>query len=105
LSDKHFYARYDLGRLLVKTRRYEEAIPILQQGVAIKSNNPGVHYQLFVAFSRLKRKTEADSELALFKQLEEERKTRRRDDDDVQNVGNDNAPADAPAPDHAPQIP
>lgn len=80
----------------MKTRRYEEAIPILQRAAQLKPNNAGVHYQLFMAYSRLKRKTEADRELSLFKQFEEERKKRRRDDDDAQNVGNESQPADAP---------
>jgi Flp pilus assembly protein TadD len=96
LADKHFYAHYDLGRLLVKTRRYEEAIPVLERGAALKPSNPGVHYQLFMAFSRLKRKEDADRELALFKRLEEERKKRPRDEDDVQNVEAGSVPAPGP---------
>jgi predicted Zn-dependent protease len=104
LSNKHFYANYDLGRLLVKTRRYEEAIPILERGVAIKASNPAVHYQLFMAFSRLKRKAEADRELALFKQLGEEQKHRRRDEDEIQNVEANSSPS-TPAQNSSPEIP
>jgi tetratricopeptide (TPR) repeat protein len=79
LGDKHFYAHYDLGRLLVKTRRFEEAIPILQRGAALKADNPDVHYQLFMALTRVKRKDEADREMALFKKLDEERKRREKE--------------------------
>ena len=31
--------------------------------------NPDVHYELFLAYSRLKQKNEADRELAFFKEL------------------------------------
>lgn len=78
--ERHFVAHYDLGRLLVKLRRYDEAIPILERGANLNSRYPGIHYQLFLALSRLKRKAEADRELSLFKQLEEQNKSRRRGD-------------------------
>jgi len=75
---------------LIRTQRYEAALPILKHAAALKPSNPGVHYQIFMALSRLKRKDEADRELAVFKQLDEARKSRPRsevdlDDDDVQN--------------------
>jgi tetratricopeptide (TPR) repeat protein len=79
-QDKHFVAHYDLGRLLVKQRRYDEAIPILERGAMLNARYPGIHYQLFLALSRLKRKEEADRELVIFKQLEEASKNRRRGD-------------------------
>jgi tetratricopeptide (TPR) repeat protein len=72
LNPKHFNSLNDLGRLLVKNRRFEEAIPILQRAAAL-STNPDVHYQLFLAYTRLKRKTEAMSELEVFKQLSEKK--------------------------------
>jgi Flp pilus assembly protein TadD, contains TPR repeats len=78
LGDKHFYAHYDLGRLLVKTSRYGEAIPLLERARLLKPNNPDVHYQLFLAFVRLKRKDDADREMALFKKLDEQRKLREK---------------------------
>jgi hypothetical protein len=40
----------------------------------MSNDDPGVHYQLFITYSRLKRKDEADRELARFKTLEEARK-------------------------------
>jgi tetratricopeptide (TPR) repeat protein len=64
-SSNNFNAHNDLGRLLVKQQRFSEAVPLLQRARQISPNNPDVHYQLFLAFSRLKRKTEADQELAL----------------------------------------
>jgi hypothetical protein len=55
-------------------KRYEEAVPLLESAARMSNNDPGIHYQLFTAYSRLKRKTDAERELALFKQLEETRK-------------------------------
>jgi tetratricopeptide (TPR) repeat protein len=57
--------------LLVKLRRYDEAVPLLLRGVELNAKDPGVHYQLFLAYSRLKKKDEADKELAEFKRLDE----------------------------------
>jgi Flp pilus assembly protein TadD len=60
--------------LLVRLKRYEEALPVLERGIVLGKNDPGIHYQLFIAYSRLKRKDDADRELARFKILEEARK-------------------------------
>jgi tetratricopeptide (TPR) repeat protein len=79
LDARHFYAHYDLGRLLVRMKRYEEAIAVLQGAARLREHDPGSHYQLFISYSRLKRKDEADRELVLFKQYDEERKTGRKD--------------------------
>jgi tetratricopeptide (TPR) repeat protein len=71
LDPKSFPSYHDLGRLLVKLRRYEEALPLLTRGAELNAKDPGVHYQLFLAYSRLKKKEEADRELAEFKRLDE----------------------------------
>jgi Flp pilus assembly protein TadD len=71
LDASGFPAYHDLGRLLVKLKRYDEAVPILCRGAELNKKDPGVHYQLFLAYSRLRRKAEADEELATFKQLDE----------------------------------
>jgi tetratricopeptide (TPR) repeat protein len=76
LNDKHFNAYHDLGRLLVRSRRYEESVPILQHAETLNTSDPDVHYQLFFALSRLKRKTEADREFATYKRLSEAQKTK-----------------------------
>lgn len=55
---------------MVKLRKYEDAVPILWRGAEINKKDPGVHYQLFLAFFRLKKKAEADQELAAFKELD-----------------------------------
>ena len=70
LDPNGFPAHHDLGRLLVKLKKYEEAVPVLRRGAELNKKDPGVHYQLFLAYSRLRRKAEADDELARFKQLD-----------------------------------
>jgi tetratricopeptide (TPR) repeat protein len=71
LDPKGFPSYHDLGRLLVKLRRYDEAVPLLLRGIELNAKDPGIHYQLFLAYSRLKKKDEADKELAEFKRLDE----------------------------------
>jgi tetratricopeptide (TPR) repeat protein len=77
LDARHFYANYDLGRLLVRGRRYDEALAVLTGAARIRSGDAGVHYQLFIVYTRTNKKTDADRELQLFKRLDEERKARR----------------------------
>jgi tetratricopeptide (TPR) repeat protein len=73
LSERHFPAHYDLGRLFVRAKRYDEAVIILRRAERLDETDPGVHYQLFTAYSRLKRKAEAEKELEIFRKLDEER--------------------------------
>jgi tetratricopeptide (TPR) repeat protein len=82
LDPRHFYANYDLGRLLVRTRRYDEAIGVLAVAARIRPRDPGVHYQLFIVYTRLKRKDDADHELAIFKRYDAESKARRAQGDE-----------------------
>jgi len=49
-------------------------LTILKRGAELSPEDPGVHYQLFLIYSRVKQKADADSELALFKKLDEARK-------------------------------
>jgi hypothetical protein len=60
--------------MLVRLKRYEQAVPILERAATLTATDPGIHYQLFTAYSRLKRKVDAERELAVFKRLEEARK-------------------------------
>ena len=71
LNQKHFNATYDLGRLLVKTNRHAEALPLLQRAAGVNPNSVEVHYQIFLALSRLKKKADAERELEIYKQLRE----------------------------------
>jgi hypothetical protein len=45
----------------------------------IRPRDPGIHYQLFIAYTRLRRTDEADRELKLFKQYDAEGKAKRGD--------------------------
>ena len=67
---------------------------ILGHAAALKPKDPSVHYQKFIALSRLKRKAEADRELAVFKQLDEARQNQPRqvDDSELENVDPSSAP-------------
>jgi Flp pilus assembly protein TadD len=56
---------------VVKLKRYDEAVPLLQRGIELNDKDPGIRYQLFLAYSRLRRKEEAEKELAEFKRLDE----------------------------------
>jgi len=91
LDANHFPANYDLGRLLVRRKLYDEALPILERAAKLAKTDPGIHYQLFITYSRLKRTTDAERELATFKQLEEARKKG--------DTMEDTAAADQSAPD------
>ncbi|HEX8293456.1 MAG TPA: hypothetical protein VF570_16970, partial [Pyrinomonadaceae bacterium] len=49
-------------------------LPLLEGGARVSGEDPGVHYQLFLAYSRLGRKADAERALETFKRLEEARK-------------------------------
>lgn len=72
LDAKNFSAHYDLGRLLIKQKKLDEAVTVLTRGAALNKTDPGLRYQLFIAYSRLKQKAKADQMLAEFKRLEKE---------------------------------
>jgi len=89
LNAKLYPPHYDLGRLLVRLKRYEEGVQVLQGSAVMNANDPGVHYQLFIAFSRLKRKEDAQRELTTFQKLESVRKTRQRSEDAKESQSSD----------------
>jgi len=72
LDANNFAAHHDLGRLLIKLKKYDESVAILEHGVTINDKDAGIHYQLFLAYSRLGRKADADREFATFKKYEAE---------------------------------
>jgi hypothetical protein len=63
--------------VLVHAKRYDEAIPVLLAAMQIRPRDPGTHYQLFIAYARLKQSGDADRELKLFKQYDAESKAKR----------------------------
>lgn len=67
---KIFSAHYDLGRLLLRLKRVDDALAILERGAELNKSDPGIRYQLFIAYSRTKQKAKADVNFAEFKRLE-----------------------------------
>ncbi|MGB9180552.1 MAG: tetratricopeptide repeat protein, partial [Pyrinomonadaceae bacterium] len=61
---------YDYARLAVKRRDYAEAVARLSRVVEKFPTLTQAHYQLFLAYTRLKQTDKAQVELAEFKRLE-----------------------------------
>ncbi|PYS59959.1 MAG: hypothetical protein DMF76_15085, partial [Acidobacteria bacterium] len=61
---------YDYARLALKRRDYPEAIARLEKVIGKLPTLTQAHYQLFLAYSRLKQTDKAQAELAEFKRLE-----------------------------------
>jgi tetratricopeptide (TPR) repeat protein len=64
-----FSARYDLGKALLQGGQITRAVDQLLTAIALNSKNSGVHYQLALAYRRLKREEEAQREFTLAKEL------------------------------------
>ena len=56
--------------MLLRLKRVDEAVQILERGAELNKKDPGVRYQLFLAYSRLKQKDKAEANFAEFKRLE-----------------------------------
>jgi tetratricopeptide (TPR) repeat protein len=76
-SDSTFTpARISLGKLLMRTGRWEEAAAELEQVIKLDASLADAYYQLGLAYVRLKRTAEAQSTMAAFKRLSETQKER-----------------------------
>ncbi|HQU82348.1 MAG TPA: tetratricopeptide repeat protein [Pyrinomonadaceae bacterium] len=73
LNPNHINSQHDLGRILVKEQKFTEALPILQKVSTLIPDDADIHYQLFLTYTRLKRKADADKEFALFKKLSDKK--------------------------------
>jgi tetratricopeptide (TPR) repeat protein len=62
---------FDYARLAVKRRQYEEAVNRLRRVIEKNPTHTQAHYQLFLAYSRLKQAAPAAEQLAEFKRLQE----------------------------------
>ena len=67
-------ARIALGKLFLRTTRWEEAAGQFEQIIKLDPNLPDAYYQLGRTYMRLKRTAEAQSTLATFKRLSESQK-------------------------------
>jgi len=61
---------YDYARLALKRRDYPEAVARLEKVISKLPTLTQAHYQLFLAYTRLKQTDKAQAELAEFKRLE-----------------------------------
>ena len=61
---------YDYARLALKQRNFAEAALRLQQVLARSPAHTAAHYQLFLAYTRLKQTEQAQQELTEFKRLD-----------------------------------
>jgi Flp pilus assembly protein TadD len=79
---------YDYARLAMKERNYAEAATRLQQVVLKNPTHTSAHYQLFLAYTRLKQTEKAQAELAEFKRLDalEKESTKERTTDEKLRV-------------------
>ena len=70
LSPDEVPVLYDYARLALKRRDYPEAVARLEKVISKLPTLTQAHYQLFLAYSRLKETEKARLELAEFKRLE-----------------------------------
>jgi len=64
------------GKFHVRASRYSEAAPLFERAVSLQPELLEAHYQLSQVFMKLKRRDEANRELAIFKELSAQQKTR-----------------------------
>jgi len=77
-DSKHAGALSALGRIAFEQKRYSDAIDLLQQAVTSDTSLREAHYYLGLAFARVGRAEEADSQLQIATRLEHEESQRRR---------------------------
>jgi superkiller protein 3 len=78
LDAKIFEAHWALGRALILKEKYTEAIEALTQAVALLPDRADAHFQLGQALQRAGRKAEAAREFETVKRLNEEFRTRTK---------------------------
>ena len=71
LDDKLYEAQVTLGKTLVRLNRMTQAIEHLKKAVELAPNNPEPHFQLSIAFRKMKRKSDADAEAEIVKIIHE----------------------------------
>ena len=66
-----YEAQITLGKVFLQKAAYNEALVHLQQSVKLLPDNPEPHYQLLQVFRRLGKKSEAEAELLIIKEIHE----------------------------------
>jgi len=77
-------ARLSLAKLLMRAKRWTDAVSELEQVVKLDATVPEAYYQLGLAYGRLKRTADAESAMATFKRLSEAEK--KREDEELREV-------------------
>jgi len=75
LDGSRFESHWALGRALVQTEQFAEAVDSLKKAVALAPDRSDAHYQLGLALRRLGRNDEAAREFALVEKLNKEFRT------------------------------
>jgi tetratricopeptide (TPR) repeat protein len=68
-----------LGRSLIASRRFADAVAPLEAAVKLQPHNPVAHYHLGIAYSRVGRKEEAERESAAFRETSEKSRQTKQD--------------------------
>ncbi len=66
-----YEAQVTIGKIFLQKAAYNEALVHLQQAVKLLPDNPEPHYQLLQVFRRLGKKSEAEAELLIIKEIHE----------------------------------
>ena len=64
-----------LGTSLISAKRFSDAIPPLEMAIKLEPRNPGAHYSLATALTRVGRKQDADKEFAIHRQMTQKDET------------------------------
>jgi len=71
LNDKLYEGQVTLGKILVRLNRTSEAIEHLMKAADLAPSNPEPHFQLSIAYRKMKMKSEADAETEIVKRIHE----------------------------------
>ena len=67
-------AHYQLGKIYLEKGELQKAVSQLERAVTADATKEYVHYQLSIAYRKMKRKADADRELEIYKKLKEEKR-------------------------------
>ena len=74
LDNQLYEGQITLGRTLVRLNRATEAIEHLKKAAEMAPNNPEPHFQLAIAYRKLGRRADADTETEIVKKIHESRR-------------------------------
>lgn len=74
LDEKVYEGQTELGKVLIRLGRPQEAVVHLQKAARLAPDNPEPHFQLAIAYRKLNRRSDADAETAIVKEIHERRR-------------------------------